>query len=199
MPHPESGEILRLFEESRGKEALFQTQRDYTAQQRWVEEQVLSLGAKVHLIPASTAKFPQGQLESAGVDPLYGDILDPEFVDGPGNLDQRKLNASCLVEHEPSKQLLKKYGVDEAKDCIFHFPTSLLGKLGLITYKRFRGVDIGDLVIWDNTWYIVQSSHRGAFFGNTNNPYFTSAFADRYRHNSVPTERVANDCPEERE
>jgi hypothetical protein len=203
MSNPEFGSILQQYEASRKEENTFQTQRDFDAQRRWVEEQAERLGAAVHLFVTSTQRAEGAQNEapfaSGGVDPLYGDILDPSFHDAPDERDQRQINIRCIVEHQPSKQSLKKYGIDEQREVIFHFPLSVLKDKGLVTPARFRGVDIGDLVQWDDSWYIVVTSHRSAYFGQTTGNYFTAAAAERYRPNSVPIDNPANNDPEETE
>jgi hypothetical protein len=198
MAIPEQGSILAQFEASRTEGNLFQSKKDFDAQLQWVEEQVEKLGAAVHLMVTSTQRAPQGNLESAGVDPLYGDILNPEFLTGTPE-DQRQFNLRCIVEHHPSKQTLKRYGIDEEREVIFHFVFSKLEKVGLVTEKRFRGIDIGDLVFWDGTWYLVLSTHREAFFGQTVSQYFTSTTCKRYRHDSVPIGDVADHEREENE
>lgn len=187
--------FLELFEKSRSEGNLFQSSIDYALQSRIVREQVEKLGAAVHLMVTSTMRNPQGPTQSAGVDSLYGDILDPEFfADSP---DQRQFNIRVLVEHHPSKQLLKKYGIDEEREVLFHFPFEALEERGLVTEERFRGVDIGDLVMWDGSWYIAVSVHREAYFGQTVSHFFTSISCKRYRHNSVPTEDAADhECSE---
>lgn len=197
MGIPEQGDILKLFEETREEGNLFQSSIDFAAQQSWVEEQVRVLGAAVHLFITATQRSPQGPRESAGVDPLYGDILDPEFFNEPADKDQRQFNLRALVEHHPTKQMLKRYGIDEEREVIFHFPFTVLESLGLVTEKRFRGIDPGDLVMWDGTWYITLSTHREAYFGQTISNYFTSTTCKRYRHNSVPTGDVADHEREE--
>jgi hypothetical protein len=197
MSTPEQGSILQQFEASRTEGNLFQSAIDFALQGRIVEEQVERLGAAVHLFVTSTQREPQGPLQSSGVDTLYGDILDPEFFSNPEEKDQRKFNLRCIVEHKPPRQMLKRYGIDEERDVIFHFPFTKLKALGLVTETRFRGVDIGDLVFWDGTWYLVLNSHREAFFGQTVSSYFTTAACKRYRHNSVPTNDVADHEREE--
>lgn len=197
MGKPQPVSPLTEFEKIRKEGGLFQGDRDFSAQDRWVKEGTRKIGAKIHYLPVSTARHPRSG-ESAGVDDLYGDILDPEFLDNEELVDQRKFNLECFVQHKPSKQLLKKYGIDEQREVIFHIPFSVLRDKGLVTDKRFRGSDIGDLVIWDGTWYMVYSSHRGSYFGQRVSHFFTAAVCDRYRLNNIPTEDRANLCPEEK-
>jgi len=192
---PTQGDILKRWEEGRKKDNLFQSSRDFDAQNRWVQEQVEKLGAAVHLFVTSTQRgLADGPMESAGVDPLYGDILDPEwFADGSPR-DKQKFNIRCLIEHTPSKQSLKRYGIEETRDVIFFFPFEKLSSEGLVTPQRFRGVDIGDLIEWDGTMYIVLNVHRESYFGQTVSNYFTSAACMRYQHNAVPTEDTPEEC-----
>lgn len=189
MPRPEKS-ILQQFEESRNEGNIFQTQRDIDAQNRWIKEQVESLGAEVVLALTSTVRGPgDGPGESAGVDPLYGDILDPQWFERTAEEEaQRKYNMRCLLDHAPSKQLLKRYGIEETRDVIFHFPFERLEEKGMVTKDRFRGIDIGDFVVWDGSWYIALSTHRESYHGNTVSHYFTSISCKRYAPNSVPTE-----------
>lgn len=195
MPHPEKS-ILQQYQEDLADDALFQSRTDFDAQNEWVREQVELLGAEVKLIQTSTERAPaDGPGESAGVDPLYGDIIDPEwFEPTEEEKAQKKYDFRVIVEHEPSKQLLKKYGISEERDCIFHFPFEALRDRGLVSQKRFRGVAIGDLVLWDETWYIVLTTHRQAYFGQTTSHYFTTVMCMRYRPNSVPTEDTVPEC-----
>lgn len=196
MGKPKPGTILAQFEQSRLEGGLFQGDRDFTAQDRWVREGAKKRGAKVHFFPMNTGPNPENT-DGAGVDPLYGDILDPEFLSNPDVKDERLFNLECYVEHRPSKQKLMKYGVDEQKDVIFHFPFSLLEEQGLVDKFRFRGTDLGDLILWDGTWYRIDAAHRGSFFGQRISHYFTAAICNRYRHNNVPTNDLSNNCPEE--
>jgi hypothetical protein len=197
--------LNELFEEARTIEevgTLLQGDGDFFFLQSRVLERIQLLGAVVHYIPVSTERDPRdgiGPKQSAGVDPLDGDILDPGFFDNPELEDQRKFNMRCLMEHEPSKQNLKRYGVDEERDITFHIPVVTLETEGLVSKWRVNGADIGDLVFWDKTWYIIQNVHRGSYFGQRDLPFLIACMANRYRHNSVPTEDVAvNDvCPEE--
>jgi hypothetical protein len=193
---PEQGDLLRQFEATRTEGNLFQSPLDFASQKRWIDEQVRRLGAAVHLMVTSTQRAPQGPKQSAGVDPLYGDILDPEFFTD-AERDERKFNLRAIVEHHPSKQVLKRYGIEEEREVIFHVPFSVLEEIGLVTDLRFRGIDIGDLFMWDGSWYIVLSVHREAFFGQTVSNYFTSSTCKRYRHNSIPTNDVADNNREE--
>ncbi len=189
MPRPEKS-ILQQFEESRVQGNLFQTQRDINAQNRWVQEQVKVLGAEVVLALVSTVRGPgDGPGESAGVDPLYGDIIDPQWFERTVEEEaQRKYNFRCLPDHQPSKQLLKRYGIEETRDVIFHFPFVTLQERGLVTPERYRGIAIGDFVVWDESWYIALSAHRESYHGSTTSHYFTSISCKRYAPNSVPTD-----------
>lgn len=201
MGTPEQDLIVEFETRRRTTEraTLFQTDRDFRAQDRWVREQVEKLGAPVHLLPTSTQRDPQGFLQSAGVDPLDGDILNPEFFTGP-EVDERQFDIRVIVEHEPSKQMLMKYGIDEQREVGFHFVKSILVEKELVTERRFRGLDIGDLVFWDGTWYILQNVHRDHYFGQTVNNYFVVGFASRYTHDNVPIADVSDGgCPDEME
>lgn len=184
--------ILNRYEEVRTEGNLFQTEKDFQAQRLWIEEQVEKLGAAVHLFVTSTRRAEGGQNQepfaSGGVDPLYGDILDPEFFENPKDKDKRQINIRCIAEHAPSKQRLKKYGIEEEREAVFHFPFHVLKDKGLVTEFRFRGIDIGDLIEWDGSWYIILSTHRNSYFGQTTSNYFIAATANRYRPNAVPKE-----------
>lgn len=192
MPRPAPKDILQQLETRRKEGGLWQSDRDYRAQERWIVEGCVKRGAKIQYLPSVTVRKAQGDdplSSGAGVDKLYGDILDPQFLD-----KLKRENLACYVEHNPSKQKLKKYSIDEEKDVIFHIPLKLLKDAKLVTKKRFRGADIGDLVIWDGTWYIVDAVHRGSFFGQRISHYFTAAICSRYRLNNVPTE-ASPECP----
>lgn len=186
---------MQQLESARTEGGLWQSDRDFSAQERWVVEGCVKRGAKIQYLPSVTVRRAQGNdpLSSGqGIDPLYGDILDPQWLK---ELERKDL--PCFVEHQPSKQKLKKYSIDEQKEVIFHIPFCLLKKEGLVTRKRFRGADIGDLVVWDGSWYIVDAAHRGSYFGQRINHYYTAAICNRYRLNNVPVEDYPDDCPEE--
>jgi hypothetical protein len=197
--------VLKQWEAARkrGEEETFlQGNRDFSFLQNRTEEFVDLLGSPVHFVPVSTERDPRagvGPKQSAGVDPLDGDILDPGFFDNPDLEDQRLFNMKSLVEHEPSKQNLKRYGVDEERDVIFHIPISTFEVKELVSEWRVNGADLGDLIVWDGTWYQIQNVHRGSYFGSRDLPHLIACAANRYRHNSVPTEDAAitDFCPEE--
>ena len=197
--------LNELFEEARTLEefnTLLQGDCDFCFLQERVEEKIRLLGAVIHYVPVSSERNPKegiGPKQSAGVDPLDGDILDPGFFDNPEAEDQRKFNMRVLLEHAPSKQNLKLYGVDEERELTIHIPVSTLKDEGLTSKWRVNGADIGDLVFWDSSWYVIQNVHRGSYFGQRDLPFLVACFANRYRHNSSPVNNVpSNDfCPEE--
>ena len=173
------------------QETFLQGDRDFAFLQDRTEEFIDLLGAVIHFVPVSTEVNPVagvGPKQSAGVDPLDGDILDPGFFDNPDAEDQRLFNMKALLEHEPSKQMLKKYGVDEERDIIVHIPVDTLREQGLTSEWRPNGADIGDLVFWDNTWWQLSNVHRGSYFGQRNLPHLIACAAVRYRHNSSPVD-----------
>jgi hypothetical protein len=180
-PH---ADVLAKLEAIRGQPRTFHDRLDGEYLDLLVQERADVLGAMVNLIPRSTQRNPRGSLESPGVDGLDGDVIDPEFLDFEGN-DQRKLNFSCIVEHNPSKQMLKKFGIDELREVVFHFSLKALRDAGLVTEAKFRGVDLGDLVEWDGTWYIAHNVHRNSYFGQSDRFLTVSAFCDRYRLNTI--------------
>lgn len=197
--------VLKQWESARrakDSEKFLQGDRDFDFLQNRTEEFVDLYGAAVHIVPVSTEVNPVegvGPKQSAGVDPLDGDILDPGFFDNPDLEDQRMFNMSALLEHEPSKKLLKRYGVDEERDVLFHIPVSVLEEKELVSEWRVNGLDLGDLIVWDGTWYIAENVHRGSYFGNRNLPHLIVAACVRYRHNSAAVEDDPSDdfCPEE--
>lgn len=197
--------VLKQWEAARrakDSEGFLQGDRDYEFLQNRTEEFVDLYGAAVHFIPISTEVSPVGVVgpkQSAGVDPLDGDILDPGFFDNPSIEDQRLFNIRALVEHTPSKQLLKRYGVDEERDVLFHIPISVLTANKLTSEWRVNGADLGDLIVWDGTWYQLENVHRGSYFGNRNLPHLIACAAVRYRHNSAGVDDDPDDdfCPEE--
>lgn len=195
MPRPRPGNILQQLEATRKEGGLFQSDRDFNAQERWTVEGCDKRGAAIQYLPSVTVRKAQADdplSSGAGVDELYGDILDPQFL-----TELKRENMRCYVEHHPSKQQLKKYSIAETKEVIFHIPLATLRKAGLVTTRRFRGADIGDLVVWDGSWYIVDAAHRGSFFGQRISHYFTAAICSRYILNNVTTEDTPKICPEE--
>jgi hypothetical protein len=190
MPTPRE-DTLREIEERRRVlegEILFQSEQDNTFQENLILEQS-GQTAPVHLVQVSTERDPQGPHESAGVDPLYGDILDPQFFESQVTAENL---IRAVVEQRPSEQLLMRYGIEEKRDVLFQIPFALLRIKNFVTRRRFRGVDIGDFVVWDSTWYLVDSVHRGTYFGQTNHAYFVAAFTNRYQPNAIsPTDSGA--------
>lgn len=187
MPRPEQTALEILEERRRKAGQLFQSARDVGGQERWIGEYVRKHGALVHLVTRTTRRDPQGPMQSAGVDPLFGDITDPEFLEGT------RTDIRSLIDHEPSKQLLSKYGIEEDREVVFWLPRILLDEKGLITPVRFRGVEIGDLFVWDRAWYIVQEAHRDHYQGVSDHFFYVGAFCNRYHHNSVPSV-APSDC-----
>jgi hypothetical protein len=176
--------LLDQFEERRAEASLlFQSSRDGSAQDRWVTELSEKLGAAIHFIQRFTQRSPQGTVEGGGIDPLYGDIPNPAYQD-----DLVKLNMRAIIDHKPSRQSLKKFGVMEDRDVVFWIPRAELTKYGLVTERRFRGADIGDLIVWDGTWYIAQNVHRDHYFGQSDKFFFVGVFANRYVHDSMGKE-----------
>ncbi len=191
-------DLLQQFETSRDEGNLFQSDRDEAAQNRWIKEQSEKLGGAIFLVPNATERRPQGEQQAAGIDTMFGDILDPQINNLPEDLRDIEPNLRCIIEHEPSKQTLKRYGVDETRDVIFHVALIILKEKGLVNEVRFRGIDVADLAVWDNSWYIVRSVHRSAYFGQRASAFFTAAACNRYRLNNVTTNQTApGSCPEE--
>jgi hypothetical protein len=186
-----SKKLLDMLEERRaGAEHTFQSKIDASGQKRWLMEWVTKTGAAVHLFPRTTQREPGDlELESAGVDELYGDITNPEFSD-----KRKEYNFRCLVEHSPSRQRLTTIGVREDRDIAFWYPYVMLEEAGLVDRIRFRGVDIGDLMVWDGTWYIAENVHREYYFGMTDEYFFTVAYCVRYQHDSLPINEAEAGC-----
>jgi hypothetical protein len=176
--------LIAQFEAMRSQPKIFQDELSGNMLDGIAKERVDIMGAHVNLLIMSSQRNPKGVLESSGVDELDGDILDPEFMDSPAELDHRKIDLPCLIEHTPTKQMLKKFGIDELREVIFHFPFATLKEKGLVTERRFRGIDIGDLIEWDGTFYVTLNVHRGTYFGQSDRFFFTSSFTNRYRLDS---------------
>jgi len=174
--------IIEQFEERRKKENLrFQGRRDFDNQMRRLCDQVCNEGAAVHLLHRITADNPRGELgEAPGVDDMYGDVVNPEVL-----IDKASM-MHCLVEHAPSKQLKTKLGIEEEREVVFWFPWIHLDDGNHINPSRFRGISMGDFVIWDNTWYIAEDVHRDHYFGQTDWWFFCGAFCNRYHHDTMP-------------
>jgi len=176
-------DILIEFEarRARANPQLFQGMRDQDRQDAFVKEFVLRQGAAVILAPRVNRLHPEGENIFAGVDPIDVDRLDIEYIDG-----MLQVNVRALIEHEPSRQLLTKYGVEEERDVVFYVPFSELNRLGLVNDDRFRGLILGDLFEWDGTWYIVREAHRTSYHGLTDRYHLTAGFCTRYYHTATP-------------
>lgn len=202
MPKPDSLIAAQLEQARAEQEArkLFQGSRDVQFITNKVEEKAIKVGGNIHFLPVSTERDPTGPFQSAGVDPLDGDILDPEFVLDPTKVDlDTLLNFDCQIEHEPPQQLLKLYGVDEQREVAFWLPFSTLKRSGLVDSWRIHGAEQGDLILWDDTWYQAWNVYRDKYHGQRSEAHYILCFCDRYRTNSQDPEDVADECPEEDE
>ena len=187
-----------MFEEERAKaeaeNAEFQSDRDVAYLESVTREQSKVIGGTIDFIPVSTERDPQSdRFETVGFDPLDGDILNPEFHGGGTDRDERRLSMRCLIEHEPPKQMLKKYGVDEQREIAFYIPFTILQEEGLVNEWRIHGADIGDLIVWDGSWYQIWNAYRDHYHGQRNRAFFIACFCNRFRHDSVPIEDTP-DC-----
>lgn len=189
-PTTSLAKMLEAERADKERTTLFQSDRDFKFLNKKALEQSEKVGATVHFIPVSSELDPKGEFESAGVDELYGDILDPEFQGNPDGKDQRRLNIRCIIEHEPPKQLLKRYGIDEQREVVFYVPFEEFVREGVVSKWRPHGADIGDLFIWDGTWYQAWNVYRDHYFGQRAKAHFIACFANRYRHNAAPTEDI---------
>jgi hypothetical protein len=192
MPQPEQSlnaqfESKRLEDE---KNLLFQADRDFEFLTALSVEQSRRIGGIINFVPVSTERKPRGDFQTAGVDTLDGDVLTPQFIGTPPD-GQNMISLHCIIQHEPEKQLLKKYGIDEQRDIVFFIPFREFEEKGLISDWRPFGADIGDLIFWDGSWYQAWEAKRDSYFGQRDRVHFMACFCDRYRHNSVPTEDVA--------
>lgn len=173
-------DLLASFEASRKEPKRFQGQRDRDSRDRFIKDYVKN-GAPVQLILRAN-QIRQVDGAHGGVDPLDGDLLDVSYIEQAVHY-----NFNAIVEHEPSRQLLTKFQIDEQREVIFNFPRVLLEEQGLVGQPlRWRGVAIGDVVEWDGTFYLVKNVHRRYYHGQTTHWYWTSAFCDRYRHTATP-------------
>jgi hypothetical protein len=179
--------LLAQFEARRGQPKLFHGPTDGALLDKFVSEHMRLMGGHVNLIPHSTERNPQGELQTPGVDELDGDIPNPEFLDFD-RLNTLKLDMPCLIEHEPSKQLHTRFGVDEQRQILFYFSFADLKAKGLVTPVRFRGIALYDLIEYDGTFYVVWSVHRSSYFGQSDKFLHTAAFCDRYRLDAIGKE-----------
>ncbi len=170
-----SQDLVRQFDESRQKDQLFASQRDYDSQVRILRKQIQEEGTAVVLLPRTSHRRPQGTMQASGVDPLDGDVLDLHF-----NAEESH-RLALWVPHAPSKQMLKKYGIDEDRDVVFWFLFEDLKDAGLVTQQKFRGIDLGDLVVWDRTWYRIDNVHRHEYLGQSERFFYSLGFSTRYR------------------
>lgn len=182
-----SQELVAAFEARRSAKTQFgQGKRDQDSQDRAAREYVRRYGATTaHLIPRLNDRR-----NSPGVDALDGDIEDPQFL-----TSATRFNFPCLIDHQPSKSLLGKYGVDEQRDAIFHWPFSELQEAGLVTPLRFRGIRAGDFVFWDGTFYVIRDAHRSHYHGLTDRVIMVAGDATRYQHTVSLPNHESRDFP----
>lgn len=186
MSRPEQS-ILGELELKRARlPQLFQGITDGDLLDRMAIDYTEKMGAPTFFYNRSTYRDPQGPTQSAGVDDLFGDVQDPEFLQEKG---QHQLRS--VVEHKPSDQRLLHFGVDEQREVIFWYPAGMLRRAELITEIRFRGIEIGDLIVWDGSWYIVAEAHRDHYLGNSGRFIWSGAFCNRYHHGALPVNMQA--------
>jgi hypothetical protein len=110
------------------------------------------------------------------VDDLYVEATDRRFLD--------PFEVFCYVEHEPSKKMLIKYGMEQMRQVLFHFTTLHLDDLGIL--ENNDTFLIGDVVRWGSDSYEVKQQQRDteSYWANTNIPFYIVCGADYYREGS---------------
>lgn len=83
----------------------------------------------------------------------------------------------AFVKINPSKQELKKYGIDETKEVLLLLSTIVLEEQGL-TDGSLR---IGDKVVWDGVEYEIMTFHREEPWANTNVYFHVACTLQRFR------------------
>lgn len=112
--------------------------------------------------------------DKAKTHPLYRDSADKDRWDDPKTLP-------ILVLHDPSKQRLEKYGIDEQRDLMLWYCVPVLDEVGL-TPKTMTEM-IGSLVEFDSDLYEIQSQHRAkeTYWVNTNVALYIVCTANVHR------------------
>jgi hypothetical protein len=111
--------------------------------------------------------------EATYVDDLYHDSTVKKF--------KTPVTILSFVEHNPSKKLLTRYGMDEQRDVVFNIPVSFLVQAGIVlqsdTYL------IGSLIKWGGDNYEIRDQNYpvDSYWMNTNIPFYVSLAADYYR------------------
>lgn len=111
-------------------------------------------------------------------DPLYREVRsqDAHF--------KEPIEMYSFVDFEPSRQELKKYGIDESREVMVTFATALLEEKALLgSGSQYM---IGWVIEFDDDYYEVLSQHRGkeGFWANTNIPFHVIVTCQRYRFGS---------------
>jgi len=147
--------------------------------------------ASVDTVTAAPA--PVGESGGTGFDPVYGEIVDPDMVDD-GAWTQPHLNTDPdidadteatevydgpfmlrgRVQREGRDYDLKRYGFDEMRDLMVHFPVSILDACGLTLYP-------GDKFVWDGDEYLVLQDKATGYWKNTNIRLWRTVMAEHKR------------------
>jgi len=123
------------------------------------------------------------------VDPYHHEIDDEDksFDDSPGK------TLITFVDHEPSQQTLRRYGIDGTRDLILQTPVVQLIEVDLAEYSDpadrisppIVHAQIGDRFRFDDTIYEVLTVKRTQYWANSNIPLWIVMTADKVRVVSV--------------
>ncbi len=175
---PTDEETARI--SSAGSVPVFPRPKDFNFLDGVISEYYERSNGKVTVFPLSSS-IVSTDPAAVKIDELYGTVEEVE-IDGV----KSHLDVDCNIQLQPSKQILKRFGIDEQREILFSFQISKLQELGLVEEGNFRGIEIGDLVNFDDTLYELLSVHRQGYFGQTNLAHFVTATADRYIRNNNP-------------
>lgn len=107
------------------------------------------------------------------VDDLRVEAADPDW--------KNPILIRARVEHNPSKQRLMRWGIEESRDIIVSFSSVLLDDLGIL--EKTSNFLIGDIVRFDDDLYEIRDQHRPSegYWGNTNIPLYISCSCSRFK------------------
>jgi hypothetical protein len=133
-------------------------------------EQTRLMGVPLKLLLLDKAKTE--------VHPTYREARDPKFGEPQ--------DVHAFVHFNPSKQSLRKIGIDEQRDLVAKLSTAELIDLGIMQHGTTWL--IGSRLVFDGDEYDILSCHRdvAAFFTNTNIPFFFVLTALRARRRRTP-------------
>lgn len=88
----------------------------------------------------------------------------------------------AYVRLNPSKWILKKYGMDTDREIMVWLSLDLLKKLGYFVLPNF-----GDFFLYQGEWYLITDQNPAYYYSNTERYTAISCFGRKFRQSSLDT------------